>query len=250
MRVYWRTCGGGEMTTTKKLNNIRAVACIVAALVLPGSSQSHISKKPIPKIGVYKIEELTAPEIDRLDRNKTLFILPVGVLEEHGPHLPIGTDTYLVNFGVEGTAKHLQRNLSDWTIIMLPDLNYGEGGANGFSGNPVHPGTYGIRYTTLRSVVADVGGQIAQPVCCDTPRLRHAGRFPQWLSDPGISHRPEQHVGGIQALLAVWPSGGSAVGVGMRRSLCKETGLGGVLRLSREGQFSFRKRVGQSGHSG
>jgi creatinine amidohydrolase len=150
------------MKTTKQLNDIGAVACIVAALLLPGSSQTHIPKKPMPKIGVYRIEELTAPEIDRLDRNKTLFILPVGVLEEHGPHLPIGTDTYLVNFGVEGTAKRLQRNLSDWTIIMLPNLNYGEGGANGFSGNPVHPGTYGVRYTTLRSVVADIGGEIAQ----------------------------------------------------------------------------------------
>lgn len=27
---------------------------------------------------------------------------------------------------------------------------------------PIHPGTYGIRQSTLRSLIADVGGQIAQ----------------------------------------------------------------------------------------
>src|SRR4030095_3382031 len=43
----------------------------------------------------------------------------------------------------------------------MPDVSYGEGGANGFSGNPVHPGTYGVRYITLRAILADIGAQIA-----------------------------------------------------------------------------------------
>lgn len=42
---------------------------------------------------VYKLEELRWPQIDSLDRARTLFILPTGMIEEHGPHLPVGSDT-------------------------------------------------------------------------------------------------------------------------------------------------------------
>jgi creatinine amidohydrolase len=52
--------------------------------------------------------------------------------------------------------------LIDWNVVMLPSINYGHGGANQIGGILVHPGTYGIRRSTLRSLVADVGGQLAQ----------------------------------------------------------------------------------------
>jgi creatinine amidohydrolase len=158
------TFSGGKMQTTDKLKTVvGAVACAVTLFAQVDGASGHgpAAKNTLPRPGVYRIEELTAPEVDRMDRNKTLFILPVGMLEEHGPHLPIGSDTYQVDFIVDRTIKRLQRTLPDWLVVVLPTINYGEGGANGFSGNPVHPGTYGIRYTTLRSILADVGGQIA-----------------------------------------------------------------------------------------
>ena len=42
---------------------------------------------------VLAIGDLTWADIDALDREKTLFLLAVGMLEEHGPHLPIAADT-------------------------------------------------------------------------------------------------------------------------------------------------------------
>ena len=45
---------------------------------------------------------------------------------------------------------------------MMPAVNYGQGGANQLGDMPIHPGTYAIRQSTLRSLVADLGGQIAQ----------------------------------------------------------------------------------------
>src|SRR4029453_9566979 len=45
---------------------------------------------------------------------------------------------------------------------MMPPINYGHAGANLIGDMLVHPGTYGIRQSTLRSLVADVGGQLAQ----------------------------------------------------------------------------------------
>ena len=44
----------------------------------------------------------------------------------------------------------------------MPPVNYGQGGANQLGDMPVHPGTYAIRQSTLRSLVADLGGQVAQ----------------------------------------------------------------------------------------
>ena len=41
---------------------------------------------------VLKFEEISWKKIDALDRDKTIFFLPIAPMEEHGPHLPVGTD--------------------------------------------------------------------------------------------------------------------------------------------------------------
>jgi creatinine amidohydrolase len=111
---------------------------------------------------IHKLEELTWPEIDALDRARTVFILPVGMLEEHGPHLPIGADTIGVAYEANETAMRVSRALPDWRIVIIPALNYGHAGANVLGDRPIHPGTYAIRQATLRSVVADLGSQVAR----------------------------------------------------------------------------------------
>jgi creatinine amidohydrolase len=120
------------------------------------------ARTPSPASRILKLEELRFPQIDALDRERTMFILPIGMLEEHGPHLPIGSDTFGVTFEADGAARRVSRQLPQWNIVMMPPLHYGETGANEIGGIFVHPGTYGIRHTTLRSLVADIGGQLAQ----------------------------------------------------------------------------------------
>ena len=44
----------------------------------------------------------------------------------------------------------------------MPMVHYGSSGANQIGNIAVHPGTYGLRQSTLRSLIADIGGQIAQ----------------------------------------------------------------------------------------
>jgi creatinine amidohydrolase len=111
---------------------------------------------------IHKIEELRWPQIDALNRERTLFILPIGMLEEHGPHLPIGADTFGVLYEANGVSRQISKALSGWNVVMMPTINYGQGGANQAGGILVHSGTYAIRQSTLRSLVADVGGQVAQ----------------------------------------------------------------------------------------
>lgn len=117
---------------------------------------------PPPRPGIHKLEELRWPEIAALDRERTMFVLPVGMIEVHGPHLPVGTDTIGLIFEAHAASRRVSRALPDWNIVMMPAINYGQGGANQLSGRLVHPGTYAIRQSTLRSLVADLGGQVAQ----------------------------------------------------------------------------------------
>ena len=84
------------------------------------------------------------------------------MLEQHGPHLPAGADTIALIYEAIAAATRVSRALPDWNVVMMPAINYGHGGANQLGNMPIHPGTYGIRQSTLRSLVADVGGQVAQ----------------------------------------------------------------------------------------
>ena len=137
------------------------IALIVWAI---GGSAAAQSQGPAQDkgSGPYKLEELTWPIIDAFDRQRTLFILPVGMIEQHGPHLPVGADTIGVVYEANEAATRVSRALPQWNVVMMPALNYGHSGANNLGDMPIHPGTYAIRQSTLRSLLADLGAQIAQ----------------------------------------------------------------------------------------
>jgi creatinine amidohydrolase len=111
---------------------------------------------------IYKLEELRAPQIEAFDRERTLFILPVGMLEVHGPHLPIGTDTIGVTYEADRASRRVAQALPGWNVVMMPTIPYGQAGANELGGRLTHPGTYAIRQTTLRALIADLGAELAQ----------------------------------------------------------------------------------------
>ena len=130
------------------------------------SAQNHATGKrqssASARSKIYRLEELNWPQIDSLKRERTLVLLPVGMLEEHGPHLPVGADTLGVLYEANGVSRRVSQALTDWNIVMMPPINFGHAGANLIADMLVHPGTYSIRQSTLRSLVADVGGQLAQ----------------------------------------------------------------------------------------
>lgn len=90
------------------------------------------------------IEEMTMPEfVSGLEKTRTVFI-PFGSTEEHGPHLPLSTDTL---HAVEVGRKLARRR----PIFVAPPIPYGV-----CRSTSRHPGTISVGTGTLRALVIDI----------------------------------------------------------------------------------------------
>ena len=94
-------------------------------------------------------KNLTCDEIDALDRSLPV-ILPVGLIEAHGPHLAVSVDC--------DTAEYFARALAEDTgAILAPALHYGF--ADEMAG---YPGTIGLTIETTMAVLADIVGHFCR----------------------------------------------------------------------------------------
>jgi creatinine amidohydrolase len=96
------------------------------------------------KLRTVRIEELTWPEIrDAIGDGVTSIVVPVGSTEQHGPHLPLGTDSY-------HTMAMLGRVAERLPALLAPLLPVGRA-----DHHMAFPGTISIRQGTLAAVVRD-----------------------------------------------------------------------------------------------
>ena len=90
-------------------------------------------------------ENLTMPGLEELRQKTQTVILPVGSVEEHGPHLPLGTDTF--------HALEVARRVAALRpVIVAPPLFYGM-----CRSTREHPGTVSLSGDSLRSLILDLG---------------------------------------------------------------------------------------------
>lgn len=52
-------------------------------------------------------EQLRAPELKKLAEKNAVVMIPMGAVEQHGPHLPVATDTILAQWIAERAAKEM-----------------------------------------------------------------------------------------------------------------------------------------------
>jgi creatinine amidohydrolase len=101
-----------------------------------------------------KYEELTWPEVSNGLAEKWL-ILPLGSIEQHGPHLPLCVDSMLA----ESIAVRLAQRVS---AIIAPTFSYGARSLPNSGGGPSYPGTIHLSGQTLLSAYKDlVRGYVA-----------------------------------------------------------------------------------------
>lgn len=90
-------------------------------------------------------ENLRMPEFDAWRKEHRTVILPVGSIEEHGPHLPLGTDTF--------HALEVARRAAEVRpVLVAPPVYYGL-----CRSTREHPGTVSISGNTVRTLVTELG---------------------------------------------------------------------------------------------
>jgi creatinine amidohydrolase/Fe(II)-dependent formamide hydrolase-like protein len=70
-------------------------------------------------------EHCRLADFDGLDRERTLFILPIGSLEVHGYHLPNNTDMVSCVMMAREAGSMFARRHRDWRVVLMPLLNIG-----------------------------------------------------------------------------------------------------------------------------
>ena len=64
------------------------------------------------------VRDLANTDILKLTNRKSVAVIPVGSIEQHGPHLPVSTDSDIVS--------HIARQVSDKNgFLLLPTIQYG-----------------------------------------------------------------------------------------------------------------------------
>jgi creatinine amidohydrolase len=105
--------------------------------------------------GIFRLEELSFTQLEALDRSHTVVLFTVSPLEEHGPHLPVGTDIFTANSIRDKLADRILQAKPGWTILIGPTVPIG---ASAFD----RAGTLLARARTVRNVTLDYGSALAR----------------------------------------------------------------------------------------
>ncbi len=127
-------------------------------------------------------QELKSSEIGALSR-ETPVVVPMGSIEQHGPHLPVATDSLIG----EAVASALDREFKG-KLLVLPMQRFGVS-----EHHMAYPGTLSLQHETFGAVILEVLESMA----------RHGFRRFLLLN----SHGGNQAIGGVIAEKAAfrWP---------------------------------------------
>jgi creatinine amidohydrolase len=102
-----------------------------------------------------RLADLTWPEARRLARDRrSVIVLPLGAVEQHGPHLPLSVDWLGAEELARRIAPHLRRG--GWRPVLAPSLPYGASTlAIGWSG------TVSLSVATTSRLIVEIARRLA-----------------------------------------------------------------------------------------
>lgn len=97
--------------------------------------------------------EYTSEAFSRLERDKIVAVLPVGAIEQHGPHLPLAVDAAVVDGMVKEIAARLPESSN---VLFLPTQAIGKSNEHNR-----YPGTLTFSAETLIRMWCEIGACVA-----------------------------------------------------------------------------------------
>ena len=106
---------------------------------------------------------MTWPEVEALTRSGGRLVVPLGSCEQHGPHLPLDTDTRIAVSLANALVDRLTN--SDEPLLLAPSVGIGASGEH-----ESFPGTLSIGTVALEAVLVELVRSALPPVGSDRPR--------------------------------------------------------------------------------
>lgn len=100
-----------------------------------------------------RFADLTGPQVAELLTERSILVQPLGAIEQHGPHLPLSTDSVVATAVAEAAVDAVGDELDVW---LLPTLDYTKSNEHAWSA-----GTVWLSATTLLAVLDDLGRCVA-----------------------------------------------------------------------------------------
>jgi creatinine amidohydrolase len=98
--------------------------------------------------------DYTARDFAALPRDRLIAVLPVGAVEQHGPHLPLRVDQAILDGILAATLPLMP---ADLPALILPTLPVGKSDEHS-----AYPGTLTLSATTLMAMWSDIGDSVAR----------------------------------------------------------------------------------------
>jgi creatinine amidohydrolase len=128
-------------------------------------------------------DELTSKEVKASVNAKSVAIFPIGATEEHGPHLPLSTDSLQPEYVALEVAKKVGN------AFVLPILKYGQ-----CSSTRNFPGTISLRFDSLAMIAEDIICELHRTGFRNIVVLSgHAGRLHMAALRLAAEHALEKH---------------------------------------------------------
>ena len=139
--------------------------------------------------------DLSSRDFAGLDPERMVAILPVGAVEQHGPHLPVRVDC-AINAGI--IARAVDMMPADFPALVLPMMPVGKSDEH-----IAFPGTLTLSYETLARVWYEIGESVHRAGLRKILFFNSHGGQPQLLD---IVCRDLRVKLGMFAVSAMWPS--------------------------------------------
>lgn len=141
-------------------------------------------------MAVHHLRAMSWPAVEALDLGKVVAVLPLGALEAHGPHLPLGTDIVIAEAMAQAGAERLSS--CGYEVVVLPAI-------------PVAPAPFAAAFAGTIDTSADAATAIIVGIA---KSLGRAGVRTLVIAN---AHHDPAHVAAIRAAVAAGTVGGATI---------------------------------------